>query len=212
LAEQSYLKAIELLDEEADDPEAPAHPPKSHDRDRAAVLGNLTNLYRRRCEAARANEASNETIAIFRAVGDMIQVGIALNNRGAIRSELEDDVPGAVKAFSTARRIFRYLDSRSDEAHSLLALGIEHVDAGEYQHAEDKAREVISVCEELGTHGQRGWALAVLGSARLGLGYPDEAEGFHQEALTIATEAQDVRLEVMAREGLEKVAHARENI
>ncbi|MGB3635308.1 MAG: tetratricopeptide repeat protein [Rubrobacteraceae bacterium] len=211
LAEQSYLKAIELLDEEADDPEATAHPPKSHDRDRAAILGNLTNLYRRRCKAALANEASNEAIAIFRALGDMIQVGIALNNRGAIRSELEDDIPGAVKAFSTSRRIFRYLGSRSDEAHSLLALGREDVDAGDYQPAENKAKEVIAVCEELGTHSQKGSALFVLGEARLGLGYPDEAEGFYQEALDIAHGAQDTRLEADAREGLEKVARAREN-
>ena len=211
LAEQSYLKAIELLDEEADEPEETAHPLKSHDRDRAAILGNLTNLYKRRRKAASANEASNEAIAIFRAVGDMIQVGIALNNRGAIRSELENDVPGAVKAFSTARRIFRYLGSRSDEAHSLVALGREHADAGDYQLAEDKAREVIGVCKELGTHGQRGWALAVLGDARLGLGYPDEAADIYQEALNIASEAQDARLEILARKGLEKVAHAHEN-
>ncbi len=211
LAERSYLKAIELLDKEADDPEAPAHPPKSHDRDRAAILGNLTNLYRRRRKAALANKASNEAIAIFRALGDMIQVGIALNNRGAIRSELEDDVLGAVKAFLTARRIFRYLGSRSDEAHSLLALGREDADAGNYQPAENKAREVIAVCKELGTHFQKGAALVVLGEARLGLGYSDEAEDFYQEALDIASEAQDTRLETEAREGLEKVAHTREN-
>ncbi len=210
-AEQSYLKAIELLDEEADDPKADSHPPKSHDRDRAAVLGNLTNLYRSKHKPELANEASRETIAIFRAVGDMIQVGIALDNLGALRSELEDDKPGAIKAFSTARRIFRYLGSRSNESVSLMALGREHANAGDYHSAEDKAREVIAVCEDLGDHSQKGWALAVLGDARRGLGHRDEAAKIYQEALTIASEAQDVRLETLSREGLEKVAHAREN-
>jgi tetratricopeptide (TPR) repeat protein len=212
LAEQSYLLAIELLDAEADDPEAAAHPPKTHDRDRAAVLGNLTNLYRHTDRAALANEASSETIAIFRAVGDMIQVGIALNNRGALRSELEEDKPGAIKAFSTARRIFRYLGSRSDEAVSLLALGREHANAGEYPQAEDRAREVITVCEDLGTHSQKGWALAVLGDARLGLGYTEEAAEIYQQAFATVHGAQDTRLEALAREGLKKVDHARGNI
>lgn len=211
LAEQSYLKAIKLLDEEADDPEADAHPPKTRDRDRAAVLGNLTNLYRSKNKPELANEASSETIAIFRAVGDMIQVGIALDNLGAIRSILEDDKPGAVKAFSTARRIFRYLGSRSNESVSVMALAREHVNAGDCHSAEDKAREVIAVCDELGNYAQKGWALAVLADARLGLGYPDEATNHYQEALTIACEAQEVRLEDEVREGLEKVAHARGN-
>lgn len=211
-AEQSYLKAIELLDAEAADTETPTHRPKSHDRDRAAVLGNLTNVYKHTKRAALANEANREALAIFRALGDMIQVGTALNNLGALRSELEEDKPGAIKAFSTARRIFRYLGSRSNESVSLMALGREHANAGDYYSAEDKAREVIAVCEELGTYAQKGWALAVLGDARLGLGYPNEATNHYQEALSVASEAQDVRLEALAREGLEKVTHAKGNI
>ena len=211
-AEQSYLKAIELLDEEADDPEETDHPPKTHDRDRAAILGNLTSLYNHMDRAALANKASSETIAIFRAVGDMIQVGIAFDNLGALRSIREDNKPGAIKAFSTARRIFRFLGSRSDEAVSLLALGREHANAGEYQQAEEKAKEVIAVCKELGKHAQKGWALAVLGDARLGLGYTEEAAEIYEQSLAIAKGAQDVRLEDLAREGFRKVDHARGDI
>lgn len=210
-AERCYLKAIELLDEEAADPEATTHPPKNRDRDRAAVLGNLTNLYRHMEKAKPAKEANSKAIAIFRAVGDMIQVGIALNNLGALRSVLEGDKPGAIKAFSTARRIFRYLGSRIDEAVSLLALGREHADAGDYRRAEGRAKEVITVGRELGNLSQEGWALVVLGDARLGLGHPDEAAKIYQEALDAACGAQDKRLETMARERLEKAAQAQEN-
>lgn len=93
-----------------------------------------------------------------------------------------------------------------------MALGREHADAGEYRHAEDRAREVITVCQELGDLALEGWALAVWGDARFGLGHPDEAAEIYQEALDDAGRAQDGRLEAMALKGLEKVAHTQGNI
>lgn len=170
------------------------------------VLGNLTNLYRHTNRASLANEASNEAISIFRAVGDMLQVGIALDNRGALRSELEQDAPGAIKAFSTARRIFRWLGSRPDEAQALLALAREHVDAGDYRLAESRAQEVITICSERGQLSMEGWAHAALADAHLGLGHSDEAAKSYQKVLGNAIESQDSRLEKMAREGLGKVS------
>lgn len=211
LAEQCYLRAIDLLDAEAADPGAKGHPGKGRDIDRAAVLGNMGSLYRHMGKAESAGEAISQAIAIFRAVGDTFQVGIALNNLGALRSELQEDKKGAIRAFSQARRIFRGMGSRGDEAHSLLALGREHADAGEYRLAESRAREVIAVCRELGDLSQEGWALAVLSDARLGLGHPDEAADIYREALSDALEAQGKRLEVMALKGLGKVALADDN-
>ena len=210
-AEQSFLRAIELLNTEASDLSAEDYARQGHDTDRAAVLGNLGPIYKRMGRAEPAGDAIREAIAIFRAVGDMAQVGVALNNLGALRSELEQDNSGARKAFSDARRIFRDLGSRGDEAVSILALGREHANAGEYRAAEEMAQEVIAVCRELGDLSQEGWALALLGDARLGLGYPREAARIYRETLDAARGAQDERLENLALRGLEKAAFGQRN-
>ncbi|MDP9485436.1 MAG: NB-ARC domain-containing protein [Actinomycetota bacterium] len=206
LAERSYLSAVELLDAEAADAGSDTRSRGSRDVDRAAVLGNLGPLYKNMGRAQPAGEAIRQAIAIFRTLGDMFQVGIALNNLGALRSELEGDGTGARRAFASARRIFRGLGSHGAEAVSLLALGREHANAGEHQRAERRAREVIAVCRALGDRHLEVWALAVLGDARLGLGYPAEAEGIYREELDAARGAQDKRLEAMALRGLGRVA------
>jgi tetratricopeptide (TPR) repeat protein len=92
-----------------------------------------------------------------------------------------------------------------------FALGREHTDAGEHRRAEQRAREVIAVCRELGDLHLEAWTLALLGDARLGLGYPAEAERIYREVLDAARRAQDKRLESMALKGLEKAALAQRN-
>jgi tetratricopeptide (TPR) repeat protein len=206
LAEQNYLRAIELLDASVN-AQGGTGTRGGPDVDRAAVLGNLGILYRHMGRTEPAEEAIGEAIPIFRALGDMVQVGTALDNRGALRSA-QGDKAGARRDFLTARRIFRALGSRNDEAISTLGLGREHENAGEHRRAEQRAREVIAACRELGNLHLEVWASALLADARLGLGYPAEAERIYREVLHAARGAQDKRLESMALSGLDKAARA----
>ena len=210
LAEQSYFRALDLLRKELDAKAGKSTRSIPYGR-RAGILGNLGALYRHMGRAQLADEVIGEAIAIFRRQGDMVQVGIALNNRGSLRSELREDKRGARRDFLAARRIFRDLGSRIDEAISVLALGREHAYAKEYRRAERRAREVITVTRELGDLSLEGWGLALLGDARLGLGYPAEAEGIYHEVLDAARRMQNKRLESMASEGLENAARAQKD-
>lgn len=177
-------------------------------RDRAMVLGNLGSFLKNRGRRQDAEVAITSAIAIFRSIGETGQAAIALDNLGGLRSELFGDAKGALKMFRTARRIFSGLGWRHDEAVSRLAIGREHANAGEHEKAEEAARELLALCKELGDLSLRGWALDVLGDARLGMGDPAGAVEAHKEELILARDAQDGKLEVMALEGLGDAALA----
>lgn len=208
LAEASYLEGLRLLDVEHAEGHAPTE--KGRDRDRAALLGNLGTFYRHRGRPEEAEVAVRGAISVFRAIRERAQVGIALNNLGALRSELLDDRPGALKAFRAAQKIFRDLGRRQDEAHSLLAIGREHANAGEFRRAKLRAEEVVAVCREVGDRSMEGWGLDVLGDARLGLDDKAGAKETYLEVLRLARDAVDKRLEVMAFGGLGRTALADE--
>lgn len=207
LAEGCFLEALRLLDAEADGPGEDPSSGRGRDRDRAAVLGNMGPLYRHLERPRRAEGAIREAIAIFRAIGDVRQVGIAYDNLGVLRSEAGDR-RGARPAFNAARRIFRSLGTRMDEALAVLNLARVRADEGEYAPAEREALEVIGACEEFGADSIKGWALDTLGDARLGLGDRRAAEEAYWEQRGIARRTQDNRLEVMALRSLGRAALA----
>lgn len=223
-AEERFRGALALLDDASDalapvsaagegaDPEADFSAVREERRqiarDRAMILGNFGSFLKNRGEKEPAEAAITEAFATFKQIGDTGQAAIALDNLGMLRSELFGDGKGALRAFRTARRAFRFLGWRHDEAVALLAVGRELANAGEHERAEGVARELLTLCEELGQLAQRGWALDVLGDARLGLYDSVGAVEAYEEELDIARGAQDGRLEVMALEGLGDAALA----
>lgn len=223
-AEERFRDALALLDEASaaleegqdrgategaeDDLSAAREEQRQIVRDRAMVLGNFGSFLKNRGRREDAEVAITSAIANFRSIGEMGQVAIALDNLGGLRSELFGDAKGAIKIFRTARRIFSGLGWRHDEAVSRLAIGRELANAGEHEKAEEAARELLALCEELGDLSLRGWALDVLGDARLGMGDPAGAAEAYEEERSLARGAQDGKLEVMALEGLGDAALA----
>lgn len=170
------------------------------------ILGNLGSLLKNKGRAHEAERAIGEAIDISRKIGATRQAGIALDNLGALRSELRGDRKGALRAFGMARRIFRGLGWHHDEAVALLAIGRERANAGEHAAAEETAQELLALSEELGDLSLRGWALALLGSARLGVEDPASAAVIYAEVLSLSRHAQDGRLGIMAKRGLGRAA------
>lgn len=216
-SEERFLEALSMLEripdagEErplADGPSEAEGRARKRERQRGVVLGNLGTLYKnqgRREEAARSNR---EAMYAFRGIGDLGQIGASLNNLAALRSELFGDAPGSRRTFSAALHLFRNLRDRHGEAISLLGLARELANAGEHVEAEERARELIAVCGDLGDISTRGWALAVLGSARLGQDDPAGSAGIYREALGLSEDTQDGRLGIMAKTGLGRAALA----
>jgi tetratricopeptide (TPR) repeat protein len=212
-AEENFRAALALLDDATSalaareaGTEADPEEERQIARDRAMILGNLGTLLKNKGRADDAERAIGEAIDTFRKIGDTGQAAIALDNLGALRSELRGDRKGALRAFGMAKRIFRGLGWRHDEAVALLAIGRERANAGEHAAAERTAQELLALSEELGDLSLRGWALALLGSARLGLKDPASAAEIYGEVLGLSRQTQDGRLGIMAKMGLGRAA------
>ena len=182
--------------------EAVEGPARERERQRGVVLGNLGTLYKNMGRRDQAAQKNSKAMRVFRDIRDLRQIGTSLNNLAALRSELFGDAPGARKAFSAALQLFRTLRDRHGEMISLLGLARELANAGKHAEAEERARELVALCKELGDVSTRGWALHVLGSARLGQDDPAGADRLFQETLSLSGDTQDSRLGIMAKTGL----------
>lgn len=213
-AEGRFREALEVLDRVPNTPPADETPEegerraRGRGRQRGVVLGNLGTLYKNMGKREEAAEKNREALYTFRDIRDPGQIGASLNNLAALRSELFGDPPGARRTFSAALHLFRSLRDRHGESISLLGLARELANAGDHAEAEERARELVDVCVELGDLSTRGWALSVMGSARLGLDDPTGSAERHREALALSEDTQDKRLWIMARMGLGRAALA----
>lgn len=112
----------------------------------------------------------------------------ALEGRGVMVGK-QGDWQDAIDSLREAVEMSRSIDDHDGVARALYNLGIQHIDAGEYEAAIPILRESISGYRTLGNVWSAAFAQARLGSARYGQHRLDEATSLLHEAWKLAPEA-----------------------
>src|SRR5439155_1277365 len=118
-------------------------------RRRLVTVLELPDARARTKERARARSLYEQSLAIFRELGDEAGVAWSLNHQGQVARE-QGDRPAARAFCEQALAIFRALDDRWGIASSLADLGHLTRDEGNRQSAEAWYRESIGIFGELG--------------------------------------------------------------
>lgn len=150
----------------------------------AATLSELSTLYVRHGDIAKARDCQEEAIAIFRKLGDRIGEGIGLVNLAEI-SARQGDYEGAQQLFEQSLAIaleVKHLELESECERNLGDLALR---AGNAQSAEARFARSLKVCRE--AEDRRGEAIA-----RGRLGRIDLARGDLEQARTRLVEAMGV--------------------
>lgn len=131
-----------------------------------------------------------QSLSIYRAVGDRFGEGAALGNLGNAASGL-GDYRQAIDFYRQSIAIFRAMSSRSSEGIMLSNLGDAYRSLGDYRQAITFQEQSLAIARDLGNRLGEGIALSSLGNAYQSLGDYRQAIAFHEQSLAIAREIDD---------------------
>jgi tetratricopeptide (TPR) repeat protein len=141
-----------------------------------------------------ANTLINDSVTVFREVGDEHRAANALGNLGIVLDEA-GRYEQAVTAHRTALSIFREFSDRRAEAMALSNLGMSLSQAGRYDEAIGVLKDAVAVLRSTGDRYGEGSALGNLGVAMVRADRYSEAIIVHKEGLAIFREIGDRLLE-----------------
>ncbi len=173
-------------------------------RDRAAPLLNLGVAYAGVEDYDAAIECSREVLAMqdldnpyLEATG-LLNLGYALTGRGDTRHGR----PYLEQACSSGRRI----GATEVEARSLVFLSECFRAQGRHDEALRRCRTALTLARDIGHKDVETRALISLGSIHASAGEPGKAEGCFAEALRLATQDRSSHTDVLAHDGLARIA------
>ncbi|WP_242051283.1 tetratricopeptide repeat protein [Nostoc spongiaeforme] len=163
------------------------------DRENWKYTASLTSLGIAYCslgEYQRAIEFFQQSLEIFREIGDRNGVGNSLGNLGNAYNFLGEN-QRAIEFHQQSLEIFREIGDRFGVGRSLNNLGSAYYSLGEYQRAIEFHQQSLEIFREIGDRNGVGNSLNNLGSAYYSLGEYQRAIEFHQQSLAIFREIGD---------------------
>jgi predicted ATPase/class 3 adenylate cyclase/Tfp pilus assembly protein PilF len=155
---------------------------------RAKALGGAGFLALQQGDRTAARSLYEESLTIWRQLGDEKGAADALGNLGSVAHA--EGQPEAARAFyEESLRLAEGLGHRWGMASSLNNLAILHFDQSEFGEAEACYERALALWEEIGDQIQRAQTLNNLGSIDLARGRLAEAEARFQAAYTIFRQA-----------------------
>ncbi|MEC4887927.1 MAG: tetratricopeptide repeat protein [Scytonema sp. PMC 1070.18] len=149
-------------------------------------------LFKRDLEQARtksqfqqALQSWQQSLAIYREIGDRYREGATLDLIGNAYGSL-GDYPKAIGYFEQALKIGKEIGNRGGIASSLRNLGIAYSSLGDYPKAIDYHQQSLIIFKKIGNPSGIANSLANLGDAYYGLGNYPKAINYHQQSLEIS--------------------------
>jgi tetratricopeptide (TPR) repeat protein len=155
-----------------------------------ASLISLGNAYNSLGEYQQAIDYHQQSLEIFRDIGDRNGEGLSLMNLG-LAYFFQGQYPQAIDLFQQSLEIAREIGDRNTEGNSLSSLGSAYLSLGEYQQAIDYHQQSLEIAREIGDRNSQGKSLMNLGLAYFFQGQYPQAIDLFQQSLEIAREIGD---------------------
>jgi len=159
-------------------------------RERAHVLNaaGILAIYQGDYPAARA--LYEESLAIFRELGDRFGIASSLNTFGGV-VYMQGDYPAARALLEESLAIRREIGDRHGIATSLSNLGYMALHQGDDAPAQELLQESLAICREIGDRWGIAFSLSNLGCVALNRGDYPAARALYEESLAIFRELGD---------------------
>ncbi|MBD2086075.1 tetratricopeptide repeat protein [Coleofasciculus sp. FACHB-542] len=152
-----------------------------------ASLTSLGNAYNSLGQYRLAIDYYQQSLAIFREIGDRQREAASLGNLGIAYDSL-GQYQLAIDYRQQSLAIFREIGNRQGEANSLLSFGIAYDSLGQYQLAIDYRQQSLAIFREIGDRQGEANSLKSLGNVYGSLGQYQLAVDYHQQSLAIFRE------------------------
>jgi tetratricopeptide (TPR) repeat protein len=172
---------------------------------RAKALGGAGELARDRDDYRQAVALSEESLALFRELGDRRGSAWALYNLGRTAAE-QGDYRRAAALLDESLALFRELGDKRGRASALNHLGRIAADQGDYRRAAALLDESLALFRELGDKRGSAFALNLLGRTATDQGDYRRAAASAEESLALFRELGDKRGSAFALNYLGRIA------
>jgi serine/threonine protein kinase/tetratricopeptide (TPR) repeat protein len=171
-AEETYLRVIELY--------------QAHQTDKllAETYKYLGDVYRLRQDAKAALDALEKSLAVFRDLGDELEISHTLTNIGNVHW-ISNDTRQALIFYRNAYKIQKQLDAKADVASTLHNIGSVSCMRGHLKRGIFLFNHSLRLKKEIGNLGEIARTLNNLGYAYQLSGSPNKAADVLAEALEI---------------------------
>jgi non-specific serine/threonine protein kinase len=159
---------------------------------RARALNEAGNLARNQGDRPEARELYEESLAIYRKLGEQKGIALALNNLGGLARE-QGDYVAAWALYEDSLAISRDMGDRRGIARTLHNMGLSARDHGDYAAAQVLLQESLETLRKLGDPYGVAQSLSSLGALAESRGDYTAAKTLHEESLQISRELGDRR-------------------
>jgi CHAT domain-containing protein/Tfp pilus assembly protein PilF len=143
--------------------------------------------YRSLGQYPKAIEYYQQSLAIFKEIGDREGEALSLNNLGVAYRSL-GQYPKAIEYYQQSLAIFKEIGDREGEARSLNNLGNAYDALGQYPKAIEFYQQSLAIFKEIGDRNGEAGSLNNLGLAYHSLGQYPKAIEYYQQSLAISQE------------------------
>jgi predicted ATPase/DNA-binding SARP family transcriptional activator len=175
----------------------------------AYVLINLAELARKQGDHVRERDLIEESLAIFREMGDRFGIADLLNNFLGVMTMMTGDYGQAQSLQQEALALRQEIGDRDGLALSLTQLGWVALSRGDYPQAADLCQASLADFEGLGNRYGACRALYLLGQVAWAMGEYGRADEHFTKALAVGREMDHKHGMCYALLGLGQVAYSR---
>jgi predicted ATPase/DNA-binding SARP family transcriptional activator len=151
---------------------------------RAKALNGAGLLTHRQGDSRKARALIEESLALFRELGDPHGIAHALVTLGYV-VRYQDDYPAARALIEESLAIYRGLGDLYGVAHSLGSLGYVLLDQGDFEAARTLLAEGLAIYRELDSKGGIAGSLGALGGVSMKQGAYEAARALLEESLAL---------------------------
>jgi non-specific serine/threonine protein kinase len=156
-------------------------------KDRARVVNGAGVLARMQCDFAAAQSHLEESLDIYKQIGDLGGIASSLIGMGNVAVSRGDNA-SARSHYQGSLNIYRQIGDRRGAAGSLIGLGIVGSSQGDYTAARSCYEESLKIMKEIGSPVGIARTLSNLGNAAFDQADYKSARAYYQESLTIEEE------------------------
>ncbi len=149
----------------------------------------------------RASEPLEESLVIFRELGDRLGEASALQTLG-VAAWAQGNTEQAIEITEAALAIYREEDDRRGTAQSLTHVGVSLLEIGDGERGTPMLDEARAIYSELGDRVALASFLHTLGDLALDRSDPERFAGNYRQALELAVELSDERTQMYCLAGL----------
>ena len=157
---------------------------------RAAALRRLAGFSIRLGDAARAHRAADESLALYRRIGNDVEIAMALEEVGESLSQL-GDVPRARECFAEALELLREHGTDVEFGRVVISMGYLELSQHTYDRAAELFDEGLARMRQSSSPREVAYASLNSGTVRLALGDLEAAEPHLRESFALYRSVMD---------------------